>query len=101
MHVALVEKMDEINKITNESDFNVESYFSQNKKYGVIASSSAYNYAYDVIRYNNLDIDVLKLGFSYPFPYDKVADFVKDYDEVFIVEEVDPIIEKDTIGSYW
>ena len=97
MHVALVEKMDEINKITNESDFNVESYFSQNKKYGVIASSSAYNYAYDVIRYNNLDIDVLKLGFSYPFPYDKVADFVKDYDEVFIVEEVDPIIEKDTL----
>ena len=97
MHVELVEKMDEINKITNDSDFNVESDFSQNKKYCVIASSSAYNYAYDVIRYNNLDIDVLKLGFSYPFPYDKVADFVKDYDEVFIVEEVDPIIEKDTL----
>lgn len=96
MHVELVEKMDKINKITNESDFNVESDFNQHK-YGVIASSSAYNYAYDVIRYNNLDIDVLKLGFSYPFPYDKVADFVKNYDEVFIVEEVDPIIEKDTL----
>ena len=97
MHVELVEKMDKISKITNESNFNVGSEFSQNKKYGVIASSSAYNYAYDVVRYNNLDIDVLKLGFSYPFPYDKVANFVKNYDEVFIVEEVDPIIEKDTL----
>ena len=46
MHVELVEKMDEINKITNDSDFNVESDFSQNKKYCVIASSSAYNYAF-------------------------------------------------------
>ncbi|WP_299525292.1 indolepyruvate ferredoxin oxidoreductase subunit alpha [uncultured Methanobrevibacter sp.] len=97
MHVELVEKMDKINKITNESKFNFESEFAQNKKYGVIASSSAYNYAYDVIRYNNLDVDVLKLGFSYPFPYDKVAEFVRNLDEVFIVEEVDPIIEKDTL----
>lgn len=97
MHVELVEKMDKINKISNESKFNFKSEFNPNKKYGVIASSSAYNYAYDVIRYNNLDIDILKLGFSYPFPYDKVAEFVSDLDEVFIVEEVDPIIEKDTL----
>lgn len=97
MHVELVEKMDKINKISNGSKFNFKSEFNPNKKYGVIASSSAYNYAYDVIRYNNLDIDILKLGFSYPFPYDKVAEFVSDLDEVFIVEEVDPIIEKDTL----
>ena len=45
-----------------------------------------------------MDINILKLGFSYPFPKDKVAGFLKDIDEVFIVEEVDPIIEKDTLS---
>ena len=45
-----------------------------------------------------MDADILKLGFSYPFPHDLVADFVKDLDEVFIVEEVDPIIEKEVLG---
>ena len=59
---------------------------------------SAYNYAHDVIKFNNLDVDILKLGFSYPFPDKLVREFLKDLDEVFIVEEVDPIIEKDTLA---
>ena len=98
MHENLVSKMDKINKVNNKSDFNKVTSFGEDKKYGVIASSSAYNYAHDVIKFNNLDADILKLGFSYPFPYDLVADFVKDLDEVFIVEEVDPIIEKEVLG---
>ena len=98
MHENLVSKMDKINKVNNKSDFNKVTSFGEDKKYGVIASSSAYNYAHDVIKFNNLDADILKLGFSYPFPHDLVADFVKDLDEVFIVEEVDPIIEKEVLG---
>ena len=65
----------------------------------MISSSSAYNYAHDVVKFNDLDVDILKLGFSYPFPQEKVAEFLSDLDEVFIVEEVDPIIEKDTLAT--
>ena len=98
MHVKLWDKIHKIEKITNESEFNREISLNGDKKYGLIASSSAYNYAHDVVKFNNLDINVLKLGFTYPFPQEKVVEFLKDLDEVFIVEEVDPIIERDTLA---
>ena len=98
MHVRLWDKINRIEEITNKSDFNQEIELTDDKKYAIIASSSAYNYAHDVCKFNELDINILKLGFSYPFPKDKVAGFLKDIDEVFIVEEVDPIIERDTLS---
>ncbi|WP_407380628.1 indolepyruvate ferredoxin oxidoreductase subunit alpha [Methanobrevibacter sp.] len=98
MHERLCAKISKINDVTNKSDFNTSQSFSDNKKYGVISSGSAYNYAYDVIKFNDLDMDILKIGFSYPFPDKKVFDFIKDLDEVFIVEEVDPIMEKEVLA---
>ena len=98
MHERLCFKIEELNLITNKSGLNKKIDVASSKKYGVIASSSAYNYAHDVIKFNNLDVDILKLGFSYPFPDKLVREFLKDLDEVFIVEEVDPIIEKDTLA---
>lgn len=95
MHVKLWDKIQKIEDVSNKSDFNCE--IGSDKKYGLIASSSAFNYAHDVVKFNDLDIKILKLGFSYPFPQDKVAEFLNDVDEVFIVEEVDPIIERDTL----
>ena len=98
MHERLCFKIEELNLITNKSGLNKKIDVASSKKYGVIASSSAYNYAHDVIKFNNLDVDILKLGFSYPFPDKLVREFLKDLDEVFIVEEIDPIIEKDTLA---
>ena len=97
MHIRLWDKIHKIEKLSNKSNYNAEIELSTNKKYGVIASGSAYNYAHDVCKFNNLDVSILKLGFSYPFPQSKVYEFIKDLDEVFIVEEVDPIIEKETL----
>ena len=99
MHVRLWDKIHKLEEITNKSDLNCEIDFAADKKYGVIASSSAYNYAHDVVKFNDLNADILKLGFSYPFPQERVAEFLSDLDEVFIVEEVDPIIEKDTLAT--
>ncbi len=99
MHVRLWDKIHKIEELTNKSDLNTEIEFSSDKKYGVIASSSAYNYAHDVVKFNGLDADILKLGFSYPFPREKVAEFLSNLDEVFIVEEVDPIMERDTLAT--
>lgn len=95
MHVRLWDKIHKIEEETNKSKFNRE--IDSDKKYGLIASSSAFNYAHDVVKFNDLDVKILKLGFSYPFPQDKVVEFLSDVDEVFVVEEVDPIIERDTL----
>ena len=99
MHVRLWDKIHKIEEITNSSDLNSGVNFASDKKYGVISSSSAYNYAHDVVKFNDLDVDILKLGFSYPFPQEKVAEFLSDLDEVFIVEEVETIIKKDTLAT--
>ena len=98
MHEVLCDKISKINNETNKSKFNKDTSFSENKKYGVISSGSAFNYAFDVIKYNNLDMDILKIGFSYPFPDKKVFEFIRDLDEIFIVEEVDPIMEKEVLA---
>ena len=99
MHVRLWDKIHKIEELANKSEYNHEVVLADDKKYGIIASSSAYNYAHDVVKFNNLDVDILKLGFSYPFPQDLVAEFLSDLDEVFIVEEVDPIIERDVLAA--
>jgi len=40
-----------------------------------------------------IDLPILKLGFSYPFPKEIVKKFVKNLEKVLVVEETDPIIE--------
>lgn len=38
-------------------------------------------------------IDILKLGLSYPWPKEKTERFLRDHDEVLIIEELDRILE--------
>ena len=99
MHVRLWDKIHKIEELTNKSEYNREVTLTDNKKYALIASGSAYNYAHDVCKFNSVDINILKLGFAYPFPKDKVCEFLRDVDEVFIVEEVDPIMERETLAA--
>ncbi|MCL2114679.1 MAG: thiamine pyrophosphate-dependent enzyme [Methanobrevibacter sp.] len=100
MHKELVCKIKNIESVANESDLNEVYKFNKNSnlKLGVIASGGAFNYAYDIVNQDNLEMDILKLGFSYPFGRDRIFDFVKDLDGVFVVEEVDPIMEKEILA---
>ena len=101
MHKELVFKMKNIENEVNKSDLNEIHRFNHNDnnklKFGVISSGGAFNYAYDIVKADNLEMDILKIGFSYPFGKDMVLDFVKDLDGVFVVEEVDPIMEKEIL----
>lgn len=96
MHKNLVEKMEELKNITNNSPLN--RIFNKNGKIGIITSGSAFNYVMDVINENQLEISVLKITLSYPFPDQLVLDFIKDLETVIIIEEVDPIMEKEVLS---
>ena len=96
MHKALVEKMDNLKQVTNNSPLN--QIFDNNGKVGVITSGGAFNYVMDVIKENQLDVNVLKLTFSYPFPDELVLKFISDLESVVVVEEVDPIMEKEVLS---
>ena len=101
MHSRLAEKMERMEEIANESPVNEVYSFEDGTlqgKYGVISSGGAFNYAYDVVSQENLGIDILKIALSYPTPKDLIYDFCKNLEGVFIVEEVDPVLERDVLA---
>lgn len=58
---------------------------------GVISSGACYHYAKEVFGEN---ASYLKLGFTYPAPDDKISDFCRKMDKIYIIEENDPFIEE-------
>lgn len=98
MHKKLVEKMHKLTDNTNTTELNKVIEYNDGSDFGVISSGSASNYAIDIINEDELDIDVLKLGFTYPFPEDKVYNFIKDKKSIFVVEEVDPVMEQEILA---
>ncbi len=96
MHKNLVEKIDKLREISENSPLN--KIMDNGSNVGVITSGGAYNYVIDVIRQNNLNINVLKIGFSHPYPEQLVKKFLEDNEEVLVVEEVDPINEIETLA---
>lgn len=92
----LVEKLDKIEKTVDTLPFN-RIIKKDNSKIGIITSGAAYNYVIDVINEHALQVNVLKLGMSYPFPRKLVNNFLNGLDKVIIVEEVEPFIEKEVL----
>ncbi len=69
----------EINRVENNG-----------KKIGVICAGITYTYAKEAL---GDSVNYLKLGMVYPLPTKLMADFAKDCDEVYVIEELDPFIE--------
>ena len=42
-----------------------------------------------------LNLPVLKLGFFYPLPEEKIKNFIKNLKKVLVVEELEPYLEKE------
>ena len=97
MHKDLVDKMDDLKQITNNSPLN--QIFNRNGKVGVITSGGSFNYVMDVIVENQLEVNVLKLTLSYPFPDELVLKFISELETVVVVEEVDPIMENEVLST--
>lgn len=96
MHKNLVEKIKHIREVSNTSPLN--KIIDNGVDVGIIASGGAYNYVADVINQNNLKVNILKIGFSHPYPEELVKKFLEDNKEVLVVEEVDPINEIETLA---
>ena len=96
LHKELIEKQKGIREESEKSPFNFVLK-SENGKFGAITSSAASNYLIDVIRKYNLPIDILSIGFSHPLPENLIKEFIKNYEMVFVVEELEPLMENDII----
>ena len=88
-HVVVEERIKALTALAETTELNrIEE---NGAKIGVITSGIAYMYAKEAL---GDKADFLKLGMVYPLPEKKIVDFAKKYDKVFVIEELDPIIEQ-------
>lgn len=71
-------------------DFAVNRVEMRDTKIGVITSGIPYLYVREAIS----DASVLKLGLVNPLPRKMIEDFAKKVDKLYIVEELEPLIEQ-------
>ena len=72
------------------ADFPINRIEMNDTKIGVITSGIPYTYVKEALP----DASVLKLGCVNPLPKQMILDFAKKVDKLYIVEELDPIIEE-------
>ncbi len=85
--VDLEERLEALRKFSNTTHLN---YVIEGEgEIGVIADGVAFQYAKEVFQ----GYPILKLGMPYPFPDEKVLEFLRGLKRVYVVEETDPFIE--------
>ena len=88
-HVVVEERIKALTELAETTEINrIEE---NGAKIGVITAGISYMYAKEAL---GDKADFLKLGMVYPLPEKKIIDFAKKYDKVYVIEELDPVIEQ-------
>jgi indolepyruvate ferredoxin oxidoreductase alpha subunit len=90
-HEVLLKQAVKAKEVSEESPFN--KVVRTSGEIGIISSSSAYNCAIEAGSLLGLDAGVLKLGMTHPLPEKMIAEFLKNYTKVVVVEELEPYLE--------
>jgi indolepyruvate ferredoxin oxidoreductase alpha subunit len=94
MKNELLEKIERIRVFLEKSSLNrIEK--GSDSKIGIITSAISYLYTKEALAEFNLSLPVLKLGFFYPLPEEKIKAFIKGFKKVLIVEELEPFLERE------
>ena len=87
-HVVVEDRINALKEFAETTELNIIE--ENNSKIGIISAGIAYMYAKEAL---GNSADYLKLGMVYPLPEKKIKDFAAKYDKVFVIEELDPVIE--------
>ncbi len=87
-HVDVEKRIADLIEFAETTELN--SVEENGSKIGIITAGIAYAYAKEAL---GDKADFLKLGMVYPLPEKKIIEFAKKYDKVFVIEELDPVIE--------
>ena len=86
-HAVIEDKMAELAK--DACTLPVNRVEMRDTKIGVITSGIPYQYVREALP----DASVLKLGMVHPLPEQLIRDFAEKVDTLYVVEELDPVIE--------
>lgn len=90
LHTKVEKNLIELEDYSNNCPLNYEIWNS--KKIGIVSAGVAYQYAREVYGDN---ASYLKLGLTYPLPMDKIREFASKVEELIVVEELEPIMERE------
>ena len=93
LHLGLLKKMEKLQGEANVSPFNKRSGAGT---WGVVTSGVSANYVLDGAQELGIgdQVQILKLGMTYPFPDALMGDFLEGVDRVLVVEELEPFLEE-------
>ena len=92
-HLVVQERMETIASDANAFDINRVAM--EDTSIGIITSGLAYQY----VKETYPKASVLKLGMVHPLPRRRIESFASSVDRLYVIEELEPIIE-DTIKSW-
>ncbi|MBQ8427683.1 MAG: indolepyruvate ferredoxin oxidoreductase subunit alpha, partial [Clostridia bacterium] len=87
-HAVVEERMRTLVEFSETTSLNVIE--DNGSKIGVITAGIAYQYAKEGL---GDQVDYLKLGLINPMPVEKIRSFATKHDVVYVIEELDPVIE--------
>ncbi|MBQ3551132.1 MAG: indolepyruvate ferredoxin oxidoreductase subunit alpha [Clostridia bacterium] len=87
-HVIVEQRTEKLKALAENCAFNTVE--KNGSKIGVIAAGTTYVYAKEAL---GDKVDYLKLGMVFPLSEKLIKDFAADYDELWVIEELDPVIE--------
>ncbi len=88
-HVAMIEREAKLKEYLETSPIN--RWVTGDASFGVITASTCYPYVREVLP----NASVLKLGASWPLPEGLLRRYCESVERVFVVEELEPVIEKE------
>ncbi len=81
-------RLRKLEEFADTTELNTVEYKSRD--IGIITSGIAYQYSREVLP----EASYLKLGLSYPLPRKKITEFIRKCKTVYVIEELEPIIEE-------
>lgn len=88
-HVEVEKRLRALEEYAENCEFNITEINSE--EIGVITSGISYMYAKEALGDN---VSYLKLGMVYPLPKKLISDFAKKHKKIYVIEELDPVIEE-------
>ncbi|MBQ3022220.1 MAG: indolepyruvate ferredoxin oxidoreductase subunit alpha [Clostridia bacterium] len=87
-HPFVEERTEKLTALAEDCEFNRIEY--TDSKIGVITSGASYQYVKEAL---GDSVSVYKLGLVNPLPVKSIQEFASKMDKVYVIEELDPIIE--------
>jgi len=92
-HEELHKKLEKLKDVSEKSNINFFVNKNVKGKLGLIVTGVSFDYVMDAMDDLKIKLPVLKIGFTYPLPDKLIKNFIKRFEKVLVVEELEPIVE--------